>query len=508
MQFETVKILSAAYSLANGIPRFEIKADGPISKVDILTLDKKIVFDVAYTQNNLAQQNYSDNPVVTAIRTSQYATAPMTTRVVLDLKRNDEKCKVFLSEDRKSIVVEFEPKFIDRIELGQNSSGDFINVSGMAPTQIQSFRLSNPDRVVFDLIGTKSAFGWKEEPASGQFVSGLRSDQYTENTTRIVALMDGMANYKITQNGKQTLIQFSAPTISNVRYAVNAANPTIGLITNGISVDESGFRYVDDYQNLTYTIVLPGDFSQAFGSGNLVINDSAITNVEFLQDNAGQTNIVIHQKDYYEYRLEKTSVGYQLKGYKPKELYSKIVIVDPGHGGSDPGAVAGKVQEKALNLSMAMFLKEDFDASNQIKVYYTRTSDLYRSLQYRTDLAKTLGVDLFLSIHNNAMSSYAKGMETLYMPGGTSDTFSSIAIAKIYQKTVVAATGMADRGLKSRDGLYVLRKTEMPAVILELGFMTNPEDLAKLTDLTFQKLIAQSIFNATEKIFNQFPTGR
>lgn len=509
MIFDTVKILSAAYTLTNDVPRFVIKADGPISNVMPLVLDRKIVLDVGFTQNMLTQQTYKDNPVITAIRTSQFMTAPMTTRIVFDLKENSEKCKVTLSEDRTSLVVEFEPKFIHTVELGQNQIGDFIRVEGMAPTQIQTFRLSNPDRIVFDLVGTKSALGWKEIQAQGQFVTGLRTDQYSATTTRIVAITDGFSNFKISQNGAQTWIQFSAPTISNISYAINAKNPVIRFMDSALNMDETRIRYVDDYQNMTYTVILPGDYSQQFGSGELLINDNAISQIEFKKDNAGQTNIVIKQREYYEYRLEKTSEGYRLKGYKPRELYRHIVLVDPGHGGSDPGAVSGKFQEKTLNLSMTMHLKEILDASNQYKVYYTRTTDIQRSLQYRTDLAKTLGVDMFISIHNNAMSSAVyKGMETLYMPGGNASTMSSYAVAKIFHDTLISATGMADRGLKSREGLYVLRNSSMPAIILEIGFMTNPEDLAKLSEPAFQKIVAQAIFDATGKVFNRFPTGR
>ncbi|NDL67212.1 N-acetylmuramoyl-L-alanine amidase [Anaerotalea alkaliphila] len=508
-ELDPVELQAVEYSLKDGKPRFEVRADGPISRVDHLVLDKKVVLDVVQAKNALGNRSYGDNPVATAIRTSQYAETPPTTRMVFDLKENAQVCTLSLSADRKTLVVEFAPKAINRIVLGQNDKGDYIQVEGMAPTGVDSFRLSGPDRIVFDLTGTKSAIGKQEAQAQGQFVLGIRTDQFTETTTRIVAVMDGTADYTVTRNGSTTLIQFMASTLTNVQYTSSGKNPLIGLGARSNSIDLAGVRYVDDYEDGKFTVVLPGDYSQVFGAGDLAINDSSVGSIELVQDSAGRTNIVVRQKEYYEFRLEEAEDGYQLKGYKPRELYSRIVVVDAGHGGSDPGATAGSVKEKALNLSMALYLKAHFDASGDYKVYYTRTTDVYKTLQYRADLANTVGADLFISIHNNATSSSSvNGLETLYMPGGTVDVMSSIAAARIFQDNLVPATGMANRGLKSREGLYVLRNTKMPAVLLEIGFMSNAADLSKLVDASFQKKAAAAMFEAAEKVFVRFPTGR
>lgn len=506
---DVVKILSLKYSLNKAAPRFEITASGPFSDIDVQTMDKKLVLDIVNAQNGLSQVTYKDNPVATGYRTSQYAADPMTTRVVLDLKSNNERCRVTLSEDRKSLIVEFEPKSIHTIELGQSHLGDYIRVSGMAPTSVKTFRMSDPDRVVIDLVGTQTTIGWREGSASGQFVTGIRTDQYNAVTTRVVAVMDGTANYEVIQNGPETWIQFSQTGLNNFEYTSNDTNPMIRFNQRDLSFDKSDIEVIDDYENMTYTFILPEDVSDTFGNGKLVVDDRAIDSIELKQDPDGKTRIIIKQLEYYEYKLEVTAKGIAIAGYKPKALYDKIVVIDAGHGGTDPGAVAGSEHEKSINLKVSNYVKSLFEGSEDYKVYYTRTTDVNKSLQYRTDLANTLEADIFVSIHNNAMNTPAfQGMETLYMPGGSSTKLSSISIAKIFHETLLPIVDVADRGLKPRDGLYVLRHTKMPAIILELGFMTNPSDLAKITNPEVQQRVAEGIYQATETVFNRFPTTR
>jgi len=506
---EVVKIQSLKYTLAGNIPRFEITASGPFSDADVQTMDKKLVLDLVNAQNGLSQVTYKDNPVASGYRTSQYATNPMTTRIVIDLKSNNERCRITLSEDRKRLIIEFEPKTIHTIELGQSHLGDYIRVAGMAPTSVTTFRMSDPDRVVIDFVGTQSSIGWKEAEARGQFVTGIRTDQYNAVTTRVVAEMDGTANYEVIQKGSETWIQFTQTGLKNFEYTSNDTNPMIRLNNRNLEFDKSDIEVIDDYESMTFSFVLPEDVSASFGSGKLVVGDRAIDYIELKQDADGRTRIVIKQLEYYEYRLEVTSKGIAIAGFKPKALYDKIVVIDAGHGGTDPGAVAGGYQEKSLNLNMSSYVKALFDDSEDYKVYYTRTSDVNKSLKYRTDLANTLDADIFVSIHNNAMNTPAfQGMETLYMPGGSTTKLSSISIAKIFHETLLPIVDVADRGLKPRDGLYVLRHTKMPAIILELGFMTNPSDLAKITSPEVQQRVAEGIYSATETVFNRFPTTR
>lgn len=181
--------------------------------------------------------------------------------------------------------------------------------------------------------------------------------------------------------------------------------------------------------------------------------------------------------------------GWSLLHHQEEDDGVFLVVLDPGHGGNDPGAVVGEALEKDINLNVALLVREQLAEQEGIVVLMTRDQDVYPSLTDRADFANQEQADLFVSIHANSLEdeSYA-GIFTFYHP----DKRSSRAPAESIQKAVSAATGGIDRGVRSED-YAVLRETEMPAVLVETGFMTCPEELTLLLDEDYQKLLAQGI---------------
>lgn len=166
-----------------------------------------------------------------------------------------------------------------------------------------------------------------------------------------------------------------------------------------------------------------------------------------------------------------------------------LVVLDPGHGGKDPGAMVGDVMEKDITLAVALLVQEQLEGEG-ISVIMTREEDVYPNLTERADLANQEEADLYISIHVNALEnndSYA-GIYTFYHPDKPSDK----ALAEAIQAAVTSASGGIDRGVESED-YAVLRNTEMSAVLIETGFMSCPEELIKLQDAEYQKLLAQGI---------------
>lgn len=167
---------------------------------------------------------------------------------------------------------------------------------------------------------------------------------------------------------------------------------------------------------------------------------------------------------------------------------SRIICIDPGHGGKDPGAVNGECQEKRLALKIAYKLTDKI-TQYDFKVLPTRQGDKYVSLQERCDMANKCNCDIFVSIHiNSATNPSANGIETLCY-----EEFQSKNLAKYIQKALISATGAKDRGVKITNMLYVLTNTKMPAVLVEVGFISNQEDLELLIDDYYQDKIAGAI---------------
>ncbi|SFE64010.1 N-acetylmuramoyl-L-alanine amidase [Paenibacillus algorifonticola] len=164
------------------------------------------------------------------------------------------------------------------------------------------------------------------------------------------------------------------------------------------------------------------------------------------------------------------------------------IVIDAGHGGSDPGAkgINGR-WEKEFNLSLALKVKDLLDKESKIKAYLSRPDDNYVKLEDRVKFAENLKANLFLSIHANSNpSSAANGTETYYTRA------SSKAFADAVHKQFATATGLKDRGVKQQS-LHVTRETTMPAILLEAGFLSNADDYKKLFDEAVQNKIAAGI---------------
>lgn len=171
------------------------------------------------------------------------------------------------------------------------------------------------------------------------------------------------------------------------------------------------------------------------------------------------------------------------------------VCIDPGHGGFDPGAVGPQgTKEKDVTLAIGLKVKELLE-SNGIAVVMTRlgdyapgrASDVNADLKNRAAIANSSNADVFVSIHiNSAPVRAASGCECyIYRRGGAAEK-----LALAVHKSIVAETGLADRGVKTAN-FYVIRETKMPAVLGETGFISNPIEELKLRDPQFQVKIAK-----------------
>lgn len=163
-----------------------------------------------------------------------------------------------------------------------------------------------------------------------------------------------------------------------------------------------------------------------------------------------------------------------------------IIVLDPGHGGTDPGAVGNGLQEKDLNLDIATRSKNYMVTNYPASIYMTRTTDATVSLDSRTTYANNLGASFFVSFHCNSYStSTPNGLETYYYPGAADG---QALATDIYNK--LAASYSTLRGVKSAD-YYVLHYTYMAAALGETGFVSNPTDAANLSSSTFRQQLAQ-----------------
>ncbi len=177
------------------------------------------------------------------------------------------------------------------------------------------------------------------------------------------------------------------------------------------------------------------------------------------------------------------------------------VAIDPGHGGQDSGSTYDGVEEKNLNLNIALYLAEELD-NRGISYVMTREDDSFVALGDRAYIANDAKAELFISIHHNAIknATSANGTETLYYPNSDEDCkLSGEELASIIQKHLITELGTRDRGVISRPNLAVIRKTNMPACIAEIGYLSNANERGLLVSDNFQRLAAKALANAIEE---------
>ena len=225
-----------------------------------------------------------------------------------------------------------------------------------------------------------------------------------------------------------------------------------------------------------------------------------------------------------------------------------VVAIDPGHGGRDPGCVGSISKEKNINLAVALQLGEFIERNHKdVRVIYTRKTDVFIPLDERANIANRNKADLFISIHVNSVKrESASGTETYTIGLGSSsenldvamrenavilmeDDYhskyegfdpkstesyiifelmqnkymeQSVSLASEIQKSFVKSKRQ-DRGVKQA-GLLVLRKTSMPSVLIELGFLSNKAEERFLISKEGQRILAQSIYNAFSNYKNDY----
>ncbi|MGM7634708.1 N-acetylmuramoyl-L-alanine amidase [Bacillus sp. Hm123] len=179
--------------------------------------------------------------------------------------------------------------------------------------------------------------------------------------------------------------------------------------------------------------------------------------------------------------------------YDPR-IKDQVVILDPGHGGKHPGAMAYGVREKDVVLAVGLKANEIFKKS-PLQVKMTRSTDKYISLANRVKYAQQVNGDIFVSIHANSHSKEsANGTETYYYASRkNSRTDDSKLLATKIQKRLLEAWNLKDRKVKTAD-FYVIRKTTMPSTLLELGFISNKSENQKLKSDYWQNEAAKAIY--------------
>lgn len=212
-----------------------------------------------------------------------------------------------------------------------------------------------------------------------------------------------------------------------------------------------------------------------------------------IQTTNGQTGWV---SDLY---IEKNTVQTAaVSSGKSKGLQGKLIVIDPGHGGDDPGAIGMKYEtmEKELNLSTSFYLEDEL-RNRGARVIMTRTKEEEKpKLSDRVKISESAGADAFVSIHHNSSENNTSGILTFYY-SETKDR----SLARAIENRLADGIGLKSNGI-SFGNLHVLRENDTVSTLVELGFLTNAKDESIIRSSDYQKKAAKAIAKGLEDYFS------
>lgn len=207
----------------------------------------------------------------------------------------------------------------------------------------------------------------------------------------------------------------------------------------------------------------------------------------------------------YECRTILENENLYISFLSPKEMYDKIVVIDPAWGGAEAGNTAEGILEKDINLQIARKLKEKLDNNSGIKAYYTRMDDVNPSEQDRISLGNEAKADMYIRIQVNANEDTSVyGTRAIYNGDYFIPGFGSVELADYLEREVVTCIKGKGLGLiEAEQGEYAIRNATIPAAAIGVGYLTNKQEAALLGREEYIDKIATGIYNAIIKIYEE-----
>ena len=480
---------------------YTIIASSPITGVERMLLDdNRLVIDIINATTTLSGAlPISPFLPVSGIRVSQFEED--VTRVVFDLESGTD-FSIDISTDRTAVLLNIHQQTLYDFSFEAGEGYDDIVLTGVRPSTVRV--QPGTGRLQFFISNTQLE-AVMDEAVDGSFATHATLSGWGIHSALLELAVNEFTAHTILQTGpNETTIRLQPATYRNIRYNFEERTFRIPITSDFTMAIENVLRF-DRYHDQQFILWLPVSGLEHLGFGEMLIADPLLRSVTIAHDGQA-TQLIFNGNQIFTLDLQEDDNDYIIRVMHPREHYARIVIIDPGHGGRDPGAVRNNIRESDLNLLVTNKLLQLIEADGLIKAYTTRNADVFVSLEDRANFGNNIG-DMFVSIHFNASSNTAAhGIETYYRESAH-DSFralSSRSLAEIVHRHKLNLLGSNDRQVRSAN-FAVLRYSTIPAALLEMGFMSNAEELARMQTPEFQWQAARAIYNALLESFLLIP---
>ena len=416
--------------------------------------------------------------------------------------------------------------YLNRLDIKRGN----ILISGVGSASLEKVKiLSEPNRIVFDMPNTILNPNLHNNEYKINENEKVRLAQFEQSKVRIVITTNDISKYKpIFSQDMQGVLFAHSERLTNIKLFDKISTLESYNVKHTNNYDLLTLNYTEpviqsvvrDYNNLSLTVynskpVLPDFFTNNIK--NTAFKDLKISKIASTEQFQAGQMISVPVDKYDTVYVYKAQSGKQIvlkiepqqviEKPKPKNDKTKIklnknevIIIDPGHGGPDVGATRNNVFEKDLNLEVS---KKVYDLLTKagLKAEMTRTTDVNPTLQERCDFSNERQSLLFVSIHTNASVNEApNGIETHFYHDN------SIELSNIVHKHLISETNAFDRGtIKSM--FYVINHTNVPSILVEMGYISNNKERNELQTKDRQdktaKAIAEGIIEYLKGIKNK-----
>lgn len=390
-----------------------------------------------------------------------------------------------------------------------------IVIYGTNKVKTKTMRLTNPERIVVDLIDSNlegSTF-YNFDYELG-FIKGIRVSQFLPDNNYkpddkivrfVLDIKDGMVdpNIEIETYDDRIVMFPEVNSWDNLNYTVDGKKRN--LVINNLMETNYSIRYDDLTKSMEISI--PKHAVDIVG-GILPISDNLVEELKIVE-NSSETKLFIKFRRNIEYtqlsRDIDDKIVLQIKADSNIKPSDRIIVIDAGHGGKDPGASKNGIIEKNLALEITLKLEQALKGEGY-NIIMTRDNDVFVDLYERSNIANKNYADIFISIHGNSFTNPdVNGIEILYTPvdGDPIKDKAEKALAQSVLNEVIKETGANSRGLvKSK--VVVTRTTKMPAILVEVGFISNPKEATLITSDVYQNKIIAGMLKGIENFFEEY----
>jgi N-acetylmuramoyl-L-alanine amidase len=484
---------------------FSVEATGEIPKADIkyLPSSHKMIIDIPSIVVGKYELDIEENSFVKNVSVTQHSLDPVILRIEVETEGDQLLQPLNNYKDQKSNILSFKEgeKTIIRDLAYDSGQMSFNSTAHIDP---ETFLLSDPPRLVINLFNAQRGDNILDEiKLDDSMLKSIRTARFDERTVRLVADLEELTGYQISEKQQDGYYY----------YTVNFQNKF-----SKVSSDETA-----DFQNLNISLTGNTDYEvKKFTHPHRIVIDvrNAYNNLNELElpENGGLikeirssnyelegekvTRLVFELNEYFSHTINKSNEGRLINialaksaDVTPDEPLliaapkNNLIIIDAGHGGFDPGAIGHSgLEEKIPNLAIAKKLAEILEEEGQ-KTLLTRNNDTFLSLQKRVNIANESNAELFVSIHANSINNKTAGGVETYYNGSHKD--SRLFAEKVHDK-LYRSLGINDRGIK-KDNFYVIKYTDMPSILIETAFLSNPKEEKLLSSPDFHTKAASLI---------------